>query len=67
MIAPPNCWKRNCIHYLGILQPDGTEFSERPICKAYPNQIPNDIAYGKDLHLTVRGDQDNQIVFKKEE
>jgi len=67
MIAPPRCWERGCIHYIGISQPDGTEISERPVCDAYPNQIPDEIAYGEDLHLTVRGDQNNKIVFEKDE
>ena len=58
--------KRNCVYYIGISQPDGVESTEVPICEAYPKGIPDDIAYGEDLHLEVRDDQDNEIVFEKE-
>jgi len=66
MIAPPNCFKRECKHYLGVSQPDGTELTEVVVCEAYPNGIPNDIAYGDDKHTEVRDDQDNEVVFEKE-
>jgi len=66
MILEPNCSKRRCRHYIGIAQPDGTEKSERPVCEAYPEMIPNDIAYGHDKHLKVRPDQKNDIVYEKE-
>jgi len=65
MILESTCSKRKCIHYIGISQPDGTEISERPICEAYPNGIPDDITLGDDLHSEVRDDQDNEIVFEK--
>ena len=65
MIIEPNCYKRKCKHYLGVIQPDGTELSEVNNCEAYPKGIPFDIAYGKDDHLKVREDQDNEIVFEK--
>ena len=65
MLAEPNCYKRSCKHYLGVIQPDGTELSETNYCKAYPDGIPSAIAYGKDKHLKVRDDQDNDIVFEK--
>jgi hypothetical protein len=66
MILPPNCYERKCIYYSGIIQPDGTEKSEVPSCEAYPLGIPDEIAYGEDLHLKVRTDQDNTIIFKRE-
>jgi len=65
MIKEPNCYKRKCRFYLGITQPDGSELTERPYCAAYPDGIPDDIAYGKDKHLKVRNDQDNDIVFEQ--
>jgi hypothetical protein len=65
MLAEPNCYTRSCIHNVRVIQPDGTEMTERPACDAYPNGIPEDIAYGDDLHLEVRDDQDNEITFKK--
>ena len=64
MILEPICSERECIHYLGISQPDGTEMSERPVCKAYPDEIPHDIQLGYDMHLDVRSDQDNDIVYE---
>ncbi len=66
MLAESNCWKRNCKHYLGILQPDGTEMTEVQYCTAFPKGIPDDIAYGKNQHLKpVKGD--NGIQFEKGE
>lgn len=67
MIDIPKCYERGCIHYLGIIQPDGTELSEIPNCAAYPEGIPDVISYGSNPHLTVRRDQDNDIVFEKDE
>lgn len=66
MIAEPNCYKRKCKHFLGVIQPDGTEMTEKVYCKAYPNGIPSEIAYGNDKHLTIRTDQKNNYVFEKE-
>jgi len=66
MISIPKCRTRNCIHFNGVAQPDGTENTERVICDAYPAGIPADIAYGDDLHLQVREDQNNSIIFEKE-
>ncbi len=66
MITEPNCRKRGCSHYIGIIN-DGDETTERPACEAFRNGIPADIAYGDDKHRKVRDDQDNEIVFEKEE
>lgn len=65
MITEPQCSKRKCKHFQGIIQPDGTEMSERPACEAYPNGIPDMIAFGEDLHLTIRSDQDNEITYER--
>jgi hypothetical protein len=67
MIPEPNCDKRKCIHYLGVIQPDGTELTEKVACRAFPNGIPSEIAYGRNKHLTVHPDQDNDIVYEREE
>lgn len=67
MIREPKCSKRKCKYYQGIIKPDGSEKTEQPACQAYPDGIPNDIAYGDDKHLEVRDDQDNDITYKKEE
>jgi len=50
MLAEPNCYKRNCKHYIGIIQPDGTEMTETNACKAFPKGIPDEIAYGDNKH-----------------
>lgn len=42
------------------------ESSERHYCVAFPAGIPVDVVLGKDLHQSVREDQTNDIVFKKE-
>ena len=67
MIDEPRCFGRKCKHFQGVSQPDGTELSEVNVCAAYPDGIPVDIAYGDDLHASVRDDQDNEIVFEKTE
>jgi len=65
MILGPKCYDRGCIHYIGVSQPDGTELTERVVCKAFPDGIPNDIAYGDDLHFKIHPDQTNNIVFEE--
>ena len=65
MLAAPNCWKRKCKNYTGVIQPDGTEMSETNACKAFPTGIPNVIAYGENLHLEPF-EGDNGIQFEKE-
>lgn len=67
MLLEPNCWKRNCKHYLGVIQPDGTELTEVNYCKAFLNGIPDEITYGDDLHLVVYHYQKNNIVYEKGE
>ena len=64
MLDTPRCFERNCTHFQGVAQPDGTELTEVNICAAYPDGIPGDIAYGDDPHTKVRGDQGNNIVFE---
>lgn len=51
MIAEPKCSERGCIHLTGVIQPDGTELSERPCCNAFPLGIPDEIAYGDNKHM----------------
>jgi hypothetical protein len=65
MIQEPKCSKRNCIHFIGVKN-DGDETTERVVCAAYPDGIPDVIAYGKNKHKKIRKDQDNEIVFEKE-
>ena len=48
----------------GVPEPD-----QLPICLAFPDGIPSDIAYGDNLHLTQdpRQNPDNLFVFTTEE
>ena len=62
------CTKRGCKHYLGIWRPESEgegDYGETHTCAAYPKGIPDDIDTGKDKHLKVRPDQDNEIVYEK--
>ena len=65
MLRQPQCSKRNCKYFTGVFQSDGTESTERPACLAYPEGIPDEIAYGEDLHQEIRDDQDNDIIYEK--
>ena len=49
MIVEPECSKRNCVHFRGAVN-DGSEATERVVCAAFPNKIPNAIAYGEIPH-----------------
>lgn len=66
MLEESKCHKRKCIHFLGIVQPDGTEKTEDNFCDAFPEGIPFEIAYGKNKHLKPLSDQDNDIIFEEE-
>jgi len=63
MIAQPNCSKRSCIHFIGAKN-DGDELTERVCCGAFPDRIPDEIAYGGNLHLKPFPG-DNGIQYKK--
>jgi len=66
MLAEPQCWtkRRRCKHYEGVSQPDGTEMTERVVCKAFPSGIPDDIAYGKNKHTKPVPGQKGSFVFE---
>ena len=65
MIEEPKCSIRKCKHYIGVKQPDGTEVTERQVCKAFPDRIPDHIAYGQNPHLRPYPG-DHGIVFEEE-
>jgi len=67
MLSEPTCYTRKCKHYLGIIQPDGTELSETNSCPAFPSGIPDEIAYGPNKHETPCCGQENEIVYEKEQ
>jgi hypothetical protein len=64
MITAPKCYERHCIHYIGIIQPDGTEMTECCACEAFPEGIPEIIISGTNKHLTPLAGQGNTIVYK---
>jgi len=65
----PNCYNRECKHYLGVIQTDeDDESSEILICNAFPEGtkgIPEEIAYGDEKHLVKYPGQKNDIVYEK--
>ena len=65
MLAAPKCWTRKCKHYIGVIQPDDTEMTETNSCKAFSKGIPNEIAYGNNLHRKPLPDQGNDIIFER--
>ena len=65
MLAEPRCWTRHCKHFIGVSQPDGTEMSERNVCKAFPEKIPDNIAYGNNPHDTPQPEQGNDLVYEQ--
>jgi len=66
MLLEPNCNKRACKYYIGIIQSDGTELTETNSCEAFPDGIPDEISYGGNKHLEPLEDQKNDIVYEKE-
>ena len=64
MILPPNCFKRKCKHLIGVKQIRGIEATERNICEAFKNRIPDEIAYGDNPHLKPLPDQGNDIIYE---
>lgn len=65
MIPPPNCYLRRCKHYQGVKYLGENEADgEVPSCKAFPDGIPEEIAYGPNKHLEpVPGDKG--VVFEE--
>jgi hypothetical protein len=66
MLPEPNCSKRNCKWFLGVLQVNEDEWGEVSYCSAFPGGIPDEIAYGKNLHLKPIAGQVGDIIFEKE-
>lgn len=66
MLLEPECSIRKCRWYEGVSQPDGTEQTERNVCKAFPEKIPDAIAYGVNKHVTpFEGDRGIQYEREK--
>lgn len=64
MLQQPQCWNRQCRHFQGISQPGDDESLEHFVCKAFPNGIPDDIAFGDNPH-TKPVEGDNGIQYEK--
>lgn len=65
LIAEPTCWTRRCKHFIGV---EGREEEGQIVfCRAFPDGIPDIIAYGKNKHLKPLSWQKNKIVYEKEE
>lgn len=67
MMKAPICFERYCKHYTGVSQPDGTEMTERYVCEAFPEGIPEEILDGSNDHSEPLTGQGNNIVFEKTE
>jgi len=64
MLAEPKCFTRNCVHFEGVKSDsEEDESGQRCVCAAFPDGIPDEIAYGDNLHLTPFPG-DNGITFK---
>ena len=66
MIPEPKCSKRGCVHFQGVRRKGEDETTEVVYCSAFPNGIPEEIAYGNNPH-TKPFIGDNGIRFEKEE
>jgi hypothetical protein len=64
MILAPSCYKRSCKHFRGVKNDGDDESGERVICAAFPDGIPDEIAFGDNLHKTPLDGQGNEIVFE---
>jgi hypothetical protein len=66
MLDEPTCFTRRCKHFFGAI---GEEDEGQWIfCAAFPDGdgIPEEIAYGKNKHLTPLAGQLNEITYEKE-
>ena len=62
LLAISNCQERGCKHYDNVLALD--DVNHVHICKAFPNGIPNEIAFGNNLHTEPYLGQENDIVYE---
>lgn len=57
----PRCYTRKCVHFEGVA---GDDMAPVVVCKAFPKDIPDEIAYGDNLH-TKPFPGDKGILFKQ--
>lgn len=66
-LKTPRCYERRCKHFLGVRNPTpDDESGERVFCHAFEESIPDEIAYGDNLHLKPLPRQGNDIVYERE-
>ena len=61
-LIEPKCFIRKCIHFDGVKAI--SELNHKAVCKAFPKGIPDEIAYGDNLH-TKPFPGDNGITFEQ--
>ncbi len=66
-INVPKCSERKCTNYIGMRElVEGDESSHKYICVAFIFEIPDEIAYGDELHVNPLWKQHNDIVYEEE-
>lgn len=66
MLSEPRCFTRQCKWFSGVnTLTKGEEDTEVPVCVAFPQEIPEDIAYGDNPHSTPQKGQLGNFVFEK--
>jgi len=65
MLLEPTCYTRECKHYKGVKRLGEEESTEVNYCKAFPDGIPDEIAYGDNKH-TEPYPGDNGIQYEEE-
>lgn len=64
VLAEPACFTRRCKHFVGTNVPE-VGGVEKVVCVSFPEGIPDEIAYGDNLHIkSFLGD--NGIQYEKE-
>lgn len=65
LIHESKCDVRSCRHYLGVAYVGEGEAGERHVCAAFPDGIPDEIAFGNNKHLKPYPG-DHGIIYEKE-
>ena len=64
MLSIPKCYERGCKYLIGVKH-DAGEDGARFVCEAFPDRIPEEIAYGDDPHSEVHYAQDNEVIYER--
>ena len=66
MIPEPNCSIRRCRHFTGVKSVAVDTDADVPVCPAFPNGIPTEIAYGNDKHsVPHQGQAVPHMIYEK--